>query len=212
MRPVEFRGSLETGRAETGRTPVKILSAAAGALCAALAAYSAPAQEGAATGAPAGGDATLPAGVTPGEDAAVKGKAPEPAAPAGDIELLAPRRAPVGLWRRANLKTLIANAPGRTTLPAGTSGVDAWLLRRPALPVPALPLTAPRNAVGLAVASAPGRGVTGSVTPHIPVPVSGVTRHAAAINGTGLNRPSGIIGGPATDRSGINGTRMRPRS
>jgi hypothetical protein len=203
MRSVNSRGGNGSGRA-----PVKILAAAA-VLCAAFAARPAPAQEGGDAGAPAGGGEAPPAGVSPGDGAAAKGQAPEAPPPAGDIELLAPRRAPAGLWRRANLKMLIANAHGRTAaVPAGRSGAGTFPVR---LPVRTGNASVPRNAIGLAVAPPPDHGTFGRATSQGTVLAIGPARHATAINGTAMNRPSGAIGGPAAGRAGINGTLVRPR-
>jgi hypothetical protein len=206
---------------------------AAMVLCAAVYAASASAQEG---GAPAAGVDAAQAGkagdTSPGD--AVKGQAPDASvAPTNrDIELLAPRQGSAGLSRRANRKALIANAFGATAgTPAGNVRVGLFPLR------PKTDLSAPRNAVGMALPGSqlPGRTITGMTNPagtnltgngavaghaggfahRTPVPAdAGSARHEAAINGTAMGRMaigSGSIGGPAKDRSGINGTLIRLR-
>jgi hypothetical protein len=194
-------------------------------LCVALAAHPALAQEGSAAG--AGADAP-PAGGSPGDAAAMK--APDGTAASNrDIELVAPHRGAAGLWRRANVKTLIANASSSKAagLPAANSRIGPPQLH------PRFDFSA-RNAVGsplpgarptgydLAGATA-GPGLTagtaaGNVrnqTMRIRAPAdAGPALRGAAVNGTAMSRMAvgpGSIGGPARDHAGINGTLMRPR-
>jgi hypothetical protein len=206
MRPIKTGAGSDAGLA-----PVKTLGAAV-ALCAALAACPAIAQEG-------GADRPQV-----GDGAVVKGRDPAPAA-AGDIEPAAPPRSPAGLWRRANIRALIANAPGRT--PDRTAALPAASVRGGPLPVrPPIPVSVPRNAIGLAVAAPPpGHGAAAATAGTGPaggsnagraarqaiVPVNAPAFNAGGINGTAMNRASGAIGGPARDRSRINGTLMRPK-
>jgi len=134
----------------------------------------------------------------------------------------------IGLQRRANLKMLIVNAPKIAT---GSSASNTQL------PRPGADGAAARNAIGVV---APGGHTSGYGLPSFTVPTgSGVTAigtpgrnaggadlhrgaaplnaaatpHAAGLNGTLIGRIGsgpGSIGGPAKDRSGINGTFLRP--
>jgi hypothetical protein len=137
-----------------------------------------------------------------------------PAPPGRDISLLAPPRHGTALlpWHRAGLKAL----------PGVTSATQPAL--RIVTPAPHLrPATgAPRNAVGLLVPPRPQGGVPAAgavavVTPAIrPVPAPPAAAQPlsrAAINGTAMGRlpTPAAIGGPARDRSGINGTLVKPR-
>jgi hypothetical protein len=143
----------------------------------------------------------------------------------GDLELVAPARGPKSLWRRANVKTLIANAPGNA---AGLAAANA---RTGVPPVhPGTGVSTPRNAIGMSVTGVRPPGHDSAGAPNqagtrligigtAPSSASGVTHQAsaptntgAAINGTAMGRPvSGSIGGPARDRTGINGTLMPPK-
>jgi hypothetical protein len=199
----------------------RLLRAMVAALCAALA-CPAFAQEGA----PAAG-ADAPQAATTPSDAAKGGQ--EGAAPTShDIDLVAPRRGADGLWRRANVKTLIANASGRA---AGLPAVNIRTGSSPSLP--RIDAAIPRNAIGVALpgAPSPGRAVAGvtarstgagTSAGRVGSPIlrmrapanAGAAMRGAAINGTTMGRMTaapGSIGGPAKDHSGINGTLMRPR-
>jgi hypothetical protein len=197
------------------------------ALCAALVALPAPAQEGA----PAAGADVPQAGGGSGDGAAMKGPAPDGTVLANrDIEPFTPQRGSAGLSRRANLKTLIANAPKAAGSPPANARIAPPMR-------PGIDAAAPRNAIGVAmpgerpsghdtagVTTQAGRRLTGIGTPagnvgramhHVPVPINvSPALYGAAINGTTMghiaSRP-GSIGGPAKDRSGINGTLMRPK-
>jgi hypothetical protein len=176
------------------------------AICVLPAAYHALAQEGA----PAAGDGTAPA--------------PDKAAAANrDVEPFTPQRGPAGLQRRANLKALVENAR------SNAAGLPPANLRTvaPAQLRPAMQAAPPRNAIGAAVpgVQSPGRGITtpaangsagigapaGSVarmTYQAPLPKAVQMPRGTGINGTAMVRAAssaGSIGGPAKDRSGING-------
>jgi hypothetical protein len=197
------------------------------ALCIALAANPALAQEGAPAVA---GDAPS-AGGSPGDGTTLKG-GPEGAAAANrDIDLVVPHRGAAGLWRRANVKTLIAHASSNNAagLPAANTRIGPPQLR------PRFDVSVSRNAIGVAVPGArptgsnltgvtPGtrlpstRTVAGSVgtqTTQIRAPTNASPAlRGAAINGTTMSRMAvgpGSIGGPARDHTGINGTLMRAR-
>jgi hypothetical protein len=182
------------------------------AICAVLGAYSVPAQEG---GAAAGG----------GDGAAA---APDGATAANrDVEPFTPQRGPAALWRRANLKTLIANPPNKATgWPPATVNVVPSPVR------PGMGAAPQRNAIGAAMPPRQGTasGVTapagnkpagvGIPTASVPVlhqmpdPAASHLLRGAAINGTTMGRAasgSGSIGGAAKDHSGINGTTMPPK-
>jgi hypothetical protein len=152
-----------------------------------------------------------------------------------------------GLQRRANRKTLIANAPKMPARPSANTGINLPFARLGA------DGGAVRNAIGIVVpggsqgsghtvpgfkahgeldASGAGPGAThtsaiavGAATgnlsgldqhrPTIPLnTVTGLATQAAGINGTMMGHiasgPS-YIGGPAKNRSGINGTTMQPK-
>jgi hypothetical protein len=190
------------------------------ALSATLATCPALAQEGA----PAAGAETPQPGGGPSDGAATKG--PDGTALTnGDLELVAPARGSKSLWRRANVKTLIANAPGNA---AGLAAANA----RTGLPPvhPGTGVSTPRNAIGMSLTGVRSPGHDGVGVPTqagirlIGIGTAlgsagGVTRQAsaptntgAAINGTTMGRVvSGSIGGPARDRTGINGTLMPPK-
>jgi hypothetical protein len=128
------------------------------------------------------------------------------------------------------VKTLIANAPAKVAgLPAADTRMGPPLLRPP------IDGSTQRNAIGIALPGArlPGydrAGVTtgtrptgigtasvnvGNPTNKMRTPTNaGPALHGTAINGTTMGRVAagaGSIGGPARDRSGINGTLMRPK-
>jgi hypothetical protein len=204
-----------------------LLCAMIAALCVTLAATSSPAQEDA----PAAGADVPPAGSP--VDAAAKGQQPDAAAATNsDIELFAPRHGASGLWRRANVKTLIANAASKAPgLPAANPRVVPLPLR------PGIEVSAVRNAAGLAVpgprplghdfarlTTPAGPGLTGGgsaaggaggAAHSTPAPTNaGMALRGTGINGTTMGRMAtgpGFIGGPAKDRSGINGTLIRPK-
>jgi hypothetical protein len=190
------------------------------ALSATLATCPALAQEGA----PAAGAEAPQAGGGPSDGTAMKG--PDGAAQTnGDLELAAPVRGSKSLWRRANVKTLIANAPGNA------AGLPAPNARTGVPPVhPGIGVSTPRNAIGMSLTGVrpPGHDGAGVPTQAGTRPTGvgtatgsagGVTHQAspptntgAAINGTTMGRVvSGSIGGPARDRTGINGTLMPPK-
>jgi hypothetical protein len=143
----------------------------------------------------------------------------------GDLELAAPVRGSKSLWRRANVKMLIANAPGNA------AGLPAANARTGVPPVHSgIGVSTPRNAIGISLTGVRPPGHDGAGVPTqagtrligigtAPGSVGGVTRQAsaptntgAAINGTTMGRAvSGSIGGPARDRTGINGTLMPPK-
>lgn len=210
---------------DRGPTPTNILAAVIVTLCAVFAANPAPAQEGQ----PAPGDVPQAAG-----GAGDGSKAPLAAAaapPARDIELVPVERGAPGLWRRANVKTLIAKAASKpASLPPTNIPRDIPLLSVR----PATDAATPRNAIGAVMpprppglghggntAPPPGtRPISGSaagVTMHpTSVPANaGQALHSAAVNGTTIGgrtaSGSGAIGGPAKDRSGINGTLLKRR-
>jgi hypothetical protein len=194
------------------------------ALWGALASYPALAQDGAPA---AGGDAPQT-----GDGAATKGAAPDgTAATSRDIEPFTPQRGSAGLWRRANLKALIANPPNKAAgLPPANVRISPSPMR------PGMEMAPQRNAIGAATPSLqlPGHGIAGVATPagnrpsgigtplasitgvtrQTPVPNAGQTLRGAAINGTTMGHVAsgpGSVGGPVKDRSGINGTLMPPK-
>jgi hypothetical protein len=200
----------------------RILSTAMAALCATLAAYPALAQEGAPA---AGGDASQA-----GDGAATKGPAPAGGAAIRDVEPFTPQRGAAGLQRRANMKALIANA--RTSAGGAPASWPATNVRTvPPQVLPGAGGAMPRNAIG---ATLPGHGVAGVQAPaggrpagigtplpgvagtahRVSLPNAGPAPRGAVINGATMGRtPSGpgYVGGPARDRSGINGTLMPPK-
>jgi hypothetical protein len=170
------------------------------------------------------GTTTAPATGTPGPQGVVLSHG---------INLVTPDGGYAGLLRRANRKALIANnAAKRPVNPlAGTANLP---LTHPGREGPIA-----RNAVGLVLpgSGAAGAGphvpappphagpsgtgpigtvVVGGAHPPPTPPNAGVsaTLHTAGINGTTMGHIAsgpGIIGGPAKDRSGINGTTVRPK-
>jgi hypothetical protein len=194
------------------------------ALCVAPAVSRALAQEGA----PAAGGADAPAPPPAGghtSDDAVKGpdgvETNRAETNRNVDQVVAPRHGAAGLWRRANMKTLIANASSANA--AGGLGANTRIGPQPH------PFDVPRNAVG-AVLPAARPSVTAGIRPlgvgtvavnvgnhttqaHAPAN-AGQALRGAALNGTTMNRAAmqpGYIGGPAKDHTGINGTLMRPR-
>jgi hypothetical protein len=181
------------------------------------------AQEGAAA---AGAEAPSAAGSAPGDGVATKGEPDGAAAANHGVDLVAPRSRATGLWRRANEKTSIANASAGLLAASTHMGPPSR---------PRIDVSAQRNALGIAIPGAlsPGHGVSGVTTAtrstgiattagsvgnttmqvHAPASTGPVLR-GAAINGTVMSRIAAApvsIGGPAKDRSGINGTLMRSR-
>jgi len=203
------------------------------------------AQESAGEPAAASGDASQAApqaragggkGDGAGKEAA---SAPDGAAVEG-VDLV-PRHGAAGLERRANIKTLIANAPNKAGFPyaAAThlspspphSWGGSW----------ARTAVSPRNAIGAALPAlrppahesagfttqtgaklaALGTGTGGIASHRMPVPGAhqpsippnaGTALRGAAINGTAMRQvATSSIGGPAKDHSGINGTSMKPK-
>jgi len=166
------------------------------ALCAVLTVHAAPAQEGA----PAGGGG-----------APQTSDGPAAALTSRDIEPFTPQRAPAGLQRRANLKTLIANALGRT------AGAPPGAVRTAPLPVRSAALQ--RNAIGVTMTGVhlPGHGMTSVTLPagnrlaNMGTPNPSGALRGGGINGATMKHMSagpGLIGGPAKNLSGINGTLM----
>ena len=150
----------------------------------------------------------------------------------GGPDPVRPEGGSIGLQRRANLKTLIVNAPKIAT---GSSASNTRI--GPQLPRPGADGAAARNAIGVMT---PGGHTSGDGLPSFTVPTGGgvtatgtpgrnaggadlhrgaaplnadPTPHAAGLNGTSIGHIGsgpGSIGGPAKDRSGINGTFVRP--
>jgi hypothetical protein len=149
-----------------------------------------------------------------------------------------------GLQRRANRKTLIANAPkmpGKLpaavgiTAPLTPPGANGGTTRNAvSVVIPGSPSSARHapdfRAAAASGASGPGAAYTGAVGagiaksntgatdwrhPNLPSnAVAGAMPHAAVINGTTISHIAsgpGYLGGPAKDRSGINGTAIRPK-
>jgi hypothetical protein len=146
-----------------------------------------------------------------------------------------------GLQRRANRNALIANAPKTLGRPPAAIGISAPLtfsganggMGRSIASVPGAsvsafgPLSLGRNAPDLkpsaaiganAVAPAATTATGAGAAWHRPgLPSSAVTgapSHAAVISGTTVSHIAsgpGYLGGPAKDRSGINGTAIRPK-
>jgi hypothetical protein len=206
---------------------VRLLSTTIVALCAVFVVCPVLAQDAATAGgdvAPAGG---------PGDGSAMKGPAGGAEAPAvanHGIDPVTPQRGSAGLQRRANLKALISSAPHQAAgLPAANTRVAPLLMSR------GIGGATPRNPIGAAMPGArpadrdvartmteagtrlTGLGATGRVgttTHQIPVPTNvGPAMHGVGINGTTMGHMASgpaSIEGPAKDRSGINGTLMRP--
>ncbi|MBO0751440.1 MAG: hypothetical protein J2P53_04990 [Bradyrhizobiaceae bacterium] len=183
------------------------------ALYAVLAANPAPAQEGPPS--PDGGDFTR-AGGTAGDG--TKAPVAEAPPPVHDVESVPPRHGAATLWRRANVKALVANAANKANLPALNTPHVA------PLPVRAGGAITPRNAIGAVIPPSGQRGTNvgsaaanGGTTMHqMPAPANaGQALHGAAINGSTMGgrtaSRAGSIGGPAKDRSGVDGTSFRQR-
>src|SRR5262249_36412718 len=145
-----------------GQTSVKLVGAPV-ALCVALGALPARAQESA----PAAGAEVPQTGGGPGVGAAVKG---QDSAVLSNPEPVTLQRGSAGLWRRANLKTLIANAPKAAGLPPAN-------IRLAPLPGRA-GIGASRDAVGVAL---PGHDVAGIAA-------------RAGTRLTGIGTPAGNVG------------------
>jgi hypothetical protein len=141
-----------------------------------------------------------------------------------------------GLQRRANRNALIANVPKISGRPRASIGISAPFkfsgetgrsLVAPGVSSSTLaPSNLGRNAADLRTPAATGVNSVGSVAavtgasaawrrPSLPSSaVAGTPSHAAVINGTTVSHIAsgpGYLGGPAKDRSGINGTAIRPR-
>jgi hypothetical protein len=144
-----------------------------------------------------------------------------------------------GLQRRANRNALIANAPKTLARPPAAIGISAPLtfpganggMGRSTASVPGTsgsafgPLSLGRNAPDLKTSAAIGANVVGPAAatgagaawrrPSLPSSaVTGAPSHAAVISGTTVSHIAsgpGYLGGPAKDRSGINGTAIRPK-
>jgi hypothetical protein len=212
---------------------VKILGfAVAVALCAGLAASPGRAQE---DGANAGSDRDASriggGGIGDGGNI-IAGRGAEP---------VRPESGSASLQRRANRKSLIANAPNMPAAPSASVGAIPPFKR------PGAEGGAARNAIGVVVpgggqgfghavpssVAAAGTGGSGAAGAGIAAlaarnvggtdarrwtipanPVAGPVAPVPGINGTTMGHIAsgpGYVGGPAKDRSGINGTAMRPR-
>jgi hypothetical protein len=210
-------------------------------LCAALATDPGLAQEDAPTadrdvranGGAGDGISTKGPATRAGSDASNKGAVGPEFTSGGGFDPVRPEGGPAGLQRRANPRTLIANAPkvGRG-LPASNTDNGRPPMRPP------MDGPAARNAIGVAMPGGQtaghavpgftiqaGTGVTGVgaargtiggvnlLSPPAP-PHAGPAPRAAGLNGTMMGHiasgPSSI-GGPTKDRSGINGTSIRPK-
>jgi hypothetical protein len=208
---------------------VKVLGlAVAVALCAALAASPGRGQE---DGANAGSDrdASRMGGVGIGGDI-IGGRGTEPVKLEGGS---------ASLQRRANRKSLIANPPNMPAASSANMGAIPPLKLPGAAGGPArnaIGVAVPGGSQGFGHAvpgsMAPAIGVRGSgvagagtaagnvggadarrsaIPPKV---VTSPVAHPSGINGTTIGHiasGTGSIGGPAKDRSGINGTAMRPR-
>jgi hypothetical protein len=151
----------------------------------------------------------------------------------GDLGPVIPDGAAAGLRRRANLKMLIVNAPkGAAALPGRSL---PGLPPRPVNPSVQLGPAAARNAIGAAtpgahltafgahlpVSASPGSpnagvmGGVGATNAHRAAPLPSAARpQATGINGTTMGRVAAgsvPVGGPAKNRSAINGTLIRPK-
>jgi hypothetical protein len=145
------------------------------------------------------------------------------------------------LQRRANRKSLIANAPNMPAAPSADIGAippfklpgaaggpvrNAIGVVVPggsqglghAVPGPIAPagigVRGPTGVAGAGTAAGNGGGADARRSAITPNPVTSPVTHTSGINGTTMGHiASGpsYIGGPAKDRSGINGTAMRPR-
>ncbi|SRR6266478_4564216 len=211
---------------------VKVLGVAvAVAMCAALAASPGHGQEDGAN-ASSDRDASRAGGVGIGNGGdIIGGRGAEPVRLEGGS---------ASLQRRANRKSLIANAPNMPAAPSANIGAT------PPFKLPGAAGGPARNAIGVVVpvgGQGFGHAVPGSIAPAAigvrgsgvagagtaagnvggadarrpAIPPNAVTSpvaHPSGINGTTMGHiasGSGYIGGPAKDRSGINGTAMRPR-
>jgi hypothetical protein len=155
----------------------------------------------------------------------------------GGINLVTPDNGYANLLRRANRKALIANVPKKPSPLAGaapksqiTNSSNDVVVPRNAVGLVMPPpgtgqsVPAPKRAGGIGI-GAIGNGLVGGAVVggsaevrHLPPTPSNAaippTVHTAGVNGTTMGHiasgPS-MIGGPAKDRSGINGTTVRPR-
>jgi hypothetical protein len=212
---------------------VKVLSlAVAVALCAALAASPGRGQE---EGTNAGSDRDAPrvggGGIRDGGDI-IGGRGAEPVRLEGGS---------ASLQRRANRKSLIANAPNMPAAPSANigaippftrPGADGGPVRNAigvavpggsqglghAVPGPVAPagigVRGPTGVAGAGTAAGNGGGADARRSAIPPNVVTNPAAHTSGINGTTMGHIAsgpGYIGGPAKDRSGINGTAMRPR-
>jgi hypothetical protein len=191
-------------------------------LCVAPVVSRAIAQEG---GSPAAGADAPPAGGNAGDGAAVK--SPDGAAVTAeanrDAVYVAPRYGAAGLWRRANVKTLIANAPlsAASTRVGPPSRPGSGVSRNAIGSVMSGTRPAGRDLAGVTAigtrlpgtATAPGN--VGIRTGQLRAPANaGQALRGAGLNGTTMNRAAvipGHIGGPAKYATGINGTLIKPR-
>jgi hypothetical protein len=146
------------------------------------------------------------------------------------INLVTPDNGYAGLLRRANRKALIAAKrpvnplAGTTNLPLAHPTREGPIARN------AVGLVLPGSGAGGASPHVPvapphagpsGTGPIGTAVVgggHLPPTPSSAptppTTHTAGINGTTMGHIAsgpGVIGGPAKDRSGINGTMVRPK-
>jgi hypothetical protein len=142
------------------------------------------------------------------------------------INLTTPDNGYAGLQRRANRKLLVLNSAMK---PSGTIDRNVTV---PQMLHPKPDGAVTRNAVGMAVPGGTGgaAAVQGPTVPrgpgdpglHRPTTVmtgraaaAPAATHPTAINGTTITHIGagpGVIGGPVKDRSGINGTSLRPRA
>jgi hypothetical protein len=154
------------------------------------------------------------------------------------INLVTPDNGYAGLLRRANRKALIANAANKPVgpmtaaaanpplphsgregarnavglvVPAGNGAAGTGAGQHP-LPSPVHNGTGPSGTGVIGTGSA---AVGGGADPrHLTTTPPGVALHTAGINGTTMGHIAsgpGIIGGPAKDRSAINGTVVRSK-
>jgi len=183
-----------------------------------------------------GTDASRKGAVTPA-DALGTPSAHSGAAVSRDVDPIRLEGGFAGLQRRANRKSLIANTPKMPAAQPANIGA-ALPLKRPGAnggPVRnAIGVVVPDGGQGHGFLRSVGAGLRGSgsgvagvgtaignidaVNPRRPaVPANAITSPAAnasAINGSTMGHiASGrsVIGGPANDRAGINGSAMRPR-
>jgi hypothetical protein len=173
-------------------------------------------------GAPDGNRTTPPPNLSPrvGESIVTNG-----------IDPVGPEGGSASLQRRANRKALIANAPktaagspasnariGPPLAPPGASGAATHNAIGAVMPGGqtsgySAPSFTVRAGSGVTAVVAPGRDVGGVSLHRAPVPLNaGPT--SAGLNGTMMGHiasGTGSIGGPAKDRSGINGTAIRSK-